>query len=113
MITKEEKIVDVPQVVPDNFKKEGVKYKLLCHNLVTERAKVGSKVGVGTYALSYGDDAKVVGYAVVNFRVKLNRFDNDIPYVAFPSLDTWGKDGFSKYTYQGAMSKYMSLEGML
>lgn len=108
-----DKFVEVPNEIPDNFVKEGVKYRLLFRNLVTGMAKVGSKVGVGVYALFYKDSAKVVGYTIVNFRLRLNRFEDNIPYVAFPSVDSWGKDGFSKYTYEGAVLKYDSLRGML
>lgn len=112
MTIKEEKIVEVNDFVPTYFRRDGVAHKLIYKNLMCKEAKVGAKVGVGVYELSYGKSALIVGYNVVNFRCMINPFNLNV-YTPYPSKDKWGVDGFSKYTLEGAMKKVEELEKLV
>lgn len=107
-----DKFVNVNDFVPAFFRRDGVEHKLIYKNLVRKEAKVGSKVGVGVYELSYPKSHVIVGYNVVNFRCMINPFNFNV-YTPYPSKDKWGVDGFSKYSLEGAMKKVEELEKVL
>lgn len=111
---EKDKLFEVPENVPTLFKKEGLYHRLVEISICgTGMVKKGSKVGVGVYGLSYENGGQFVGYVVVNLRLRLNRFENDKPYISFPSSEKWGVDGFSYYNLRGGLVKYEELVGQL
>lgn len=104
-----EKLVVIDGSPKEKFVKDGILHELITKSLLLREVKVGSVAGVGCYRLSLSDGGESAGYAVVNFRCRLNRFENDAPYYALPSNESFGVDGFSKFTFKGAMEKYSEL----
>ena len=103
------KLVVIEGSPKETFVKDGILHELVIKSLLLREVKVGSVVGVGCYRLSLSDGGESAGYAVVNFRCRLNRFENDTPYYALPSNESFGVDGFSKFTFKGAIKKYGEL----
>ena len=103
------KLVVIDGSPKETFVKDGILHELVTKSLLSGEVKVGSVVGVGCYRLSLSDGGESAGYAVVNFRCRLNRFENDVPYYALPSSESFGVDGFSKFTFKGATAKYGEL----
>jgi len=89
------------------FNKDGITHKLIKYSDTAneDRGEVGKAYGVGLYELSLVGENDVVGYNVHRMRVRFNSFDQ-VTYLAQPSSDLWGVDGFSYYTLCGGLTKF-------
>jgi hypothetical protein len=93
------------ELVKKLFVKDGTVHKLIGHYLVEGWANEKGSVGVGVYELSYEEGA-VVGYSVIDFVKRINRFENDVPYVGLAGSGQWGIQGWSYYQKDTALKKF-------